>query len=1023
MNMIIGPNGTGKSTFVAAIALGLGHSPNVLGRSKNVTEFIKYNEGSATIEIILKCERPGESVSPPYVTIKRVIRRIGDFEAANDWYINGNITNQKAVIQLATNLGTQISNLCQFLPQDKVSEFATMTPEKMLEETMKAAASEETFNQFNELVELRKQERSLAKSLENDTKELENDQRNMNKLEDIRRQALEREERRKRVDLLKKKRPWILYNNERNNYLALKEQYENLKREIESATFEADQELYNEMQRVQDAIKQSSRRLKQLSSKVRSSRRIVETMHAQSQDFESKIEAQKNQIVEHREMIAKAREKNEKYRRDIRQVEEEMTRLRGEMESGEMAANVEAADREYKRISEEIKELDSKLVDLKYQKDRITEKSSKLRENETKIFKQIEDVRNVHKRKLEKIKALNQDTYAAYTWLQGNKGHFKGTVIGPIGLEMTVKDEKMAQAVESVISRSIQFCFVSDNSDDYDEFARICEENGWKTVNSILLQNIPEGSALPSAPWSRRELNSLGFDCVVSDLIEGPPLIIWALHENAKVHLIPVCLSGGSNKINIPACERTRNIMKFVSRDSFHEIRHSRYNDGGSATRSAPLKPGALLTLDLGASNSDLSELQKKIDSIRQKLNDEQLAMRNVLEKLNLSESALEHLKQRKEECGELRKAALVKKAEFKKKEIAFAQLRKEIRDTAAILQGEGDELEYLEALRSLIHQRSKLISTLRESLKRLNEEIISAGLEDMENRLLNLQLSQLEALRDQKRGLHENLRSRLEVAESDLAAAKERAKNALQIAGMEQLSEDSQEKFASLPDDLEVLDTEIREEEARLRAAGSGDRFGQQDLDELERKTLSIRELSERIKETGKRVEEFRRKIEAIRPVWRERIDEMIAKINEKFQIFMSKLNNGGRVELGIPSNPFDFDAYFLVILVKFRAGEQLQRLTGQRQSGGEKSVSTILYLMSLQELTRSPFRVVDEINQGMDVINERKVHALMVETATTLHGRNAQYFLITPKLLTGLEYNEKMHILCIYNGPGVLH
>jgi len=30
------------------------------------------------------------------------------------------------------------------------------------------------------------------------------------------------------------------------------------------------------------------------------------------------------------------------------------------------------------------------------------------------------------------------------------------------------------------------------------------------------------------------------------------------------------------------------------------------------------------------------------------------------------------------------------------------------------------------------------------------------------------------------------------------------------------------------------------------------------------------------------------------------------------------------------------------------------------------EKSVSTILYLMAMQEMARSPFRLVDEINQG---------------------------------------------------------
>lgn len=77
---------------------------------------------------------------------------------------------------------------------------------------------------------------------------------------------------------------------------------------------------------------------------------------------------------------------------------------------------------------------------------------------------------------------------------------------------------------------------------------------------------------------------------------------------------------------------------------------------------------------------------------------------------------------------------------------------------------------------------------------------------------------------------------------------------------------------------------------------------------------------------------------------------------------------------------------------------------------------MSTILYLMALQDMARSPFRVVDEINQGMDPHNERLVHKIIVNTATKLN--TSQYFLITPKLLPDLEYNEKMKILCIFNG-----
>ena len=42
------------------------------------------------------------------------------------------------VEQLVSNLGIQVGNLCQFLPQEKVTDFARMSPQELLENTEKA---------------------------------------------------------------------------------------------------------------------------------------------------------------------------------------------------------------------------------------------------------------------------------------------------------------------------------------------------------------------------------------------------------------------------------------------------------------------------------------------------------------------------------------------------------------------------------------------------------------------------------------------------------------------------------------------------------------------------------------------------------------------------------------------------------------------------------------------------------------------------------------------------------------------
>ena len=78
-------------------------------------------------------------------------------------------------------------------------------------------------------------------------------------------------------------------------------------------------------------------------------------------------------------------------------------------------------------------------------------------------------------------------------------------------------------------------------------------------------------------------------------------------------------------------------------------------------------------------------------------------------------------------------------------------------------------------------------------------------------------------------------------------------------------------------------------------------------------------------------------------------------------------------QVKLGHGDNLNDFDKYGIDIYVKFRENVAMSKLDPFTQSGGERSVSTALYMLALQHLTKVPFRCVDEINQGMDAKNER--------------------------------------------------
>jgi len=152
---------------------------------------------------------------------------------------------------------------------------------------------------------------------------------------------------------------------------------------------------------------------------------------------------------------------------------------------------------------------------------------------------------------------------------------------------------------------------------------------------------------------------------------------------------------------------------------------------------------------------------------------------------------------------------------------------------------------------------------------------------------------------------------------------------------------------------------------------------------------------------------------MQAVKERWYPALKDLIASIGDKFSAAFDRIGCAGEIKI---SENEDYKEWAIDILVKFRDKEKLQLLTGQRQSGGERSLTTILYLMSLTELARAPFSLVDEINQGMDHRAERAVHNQLVEV--TCKGDSGQYFLITPKLLPALRYHERMRVLCVYNG-----
>lgn len=168
LNMVIGPNGTGKSSLVCAICLGLGWGPATLARAGKVGEFVKHGNREAYVEIELY-RRPDEARNH---IVRLKINRDGN-PNDREWWLDNKKTSLTAVKDLVGSFNIQVDNLCQFLPQEKVAEFAGLTPVDLLLQTQRAAAPQEMLDQHEELKKLRKGQKGLQQQTEADREHLE----------------------------------------------------------------------------------------------------------------------------------------------------------------------------------------------------------------------------------------------------------------------------------------------------------------------------------------------------------------------------------------------------------------------------------------------------------------------------------------------------------------------------------------------------------------------------------------------------------------------------------------------------------------------------------------------------------------------------------------------------------------------------------------------------------------------------------------------------------------------------------
>ncbi|KAG1711517.1 hypothetical protein DVH05_008770 [Phytophthora capsici] len=993
LNLILGPNGTGKSSIVCALCVGLAGSTRLLGRADKVGQFVRHEKESGYTEIELFFERGN-----------KVIRRNIFRDNKSTWQVNGKDSTLKNVAGIMEAASIQIDNLCQFLPQDKVGEFSRMNPVQLLKATENAITDSDLAAKHDEIVELQHSMSDKGRELEHaraalELKKSENAQRQkeVERIEDY-------EARIEETSVMEKKCLWLEFEQAKVEVEELKEEKIRCKQAITNERKEKIDplvELLNDEQNKLEHVKTEKAEVDN------EKRQLIERIRHEKKNVESMENAQNQTLSDVKEL----RNQHNSTRRKLERLERDVEDWKKEREG--MADDTKLKEQKEK-LEREQRAKDMEETEIRSKREALARELSYIESEQRKVKLKLEKLDNEDVQRRLALQRFDPDSIRAAEWAKNNHHRLKRKVWGPVALEMKLNEITHAKYVEDTLPKWVLGALVTECYDDYNTILREIN-NGSDRRLKISIVNVEGGVCRDiHRPYSDEKMREYrdryGMVGFLDELVTAPDIIHEALRTQAGLHTVMVGSQKTEDIINrggqifqeIASAERK---TAFVTPYKKYVTSVSKYGNRNVTTRTNDLMNPRLLATSTSNEDekADMTKILDELVSRERRIQDE-----------------ITELKGQEREYAEEKRNAQHRITEIRSQRKAIIRLDDKIREGANKIYSLQSELAQdvsakEESLtRKLKNQASKQAQQIQRCLQ-MSRDLFKVSAQEA---CLSLQLGTQQVRVDfihkhlkQMDATLRELKEAYKLAKDNLLAVAKKAMDLKRKAEEEAPWETYEERFNELPDDLDELLGKIENNKAALECF-RGDR--------------SIRELYERVRaeieddeahlaDLDSFVTHGEDKINGIKGKWHADLKEVVEHIDTSFRKFFQDIGCVGEILLD-DEDP-DVSKWGIQRRAQFRKNTKLSTMTAEEQSGGEKSVGTIMYLMALQSLTKCPFRVVDEINQGMDVYNERKVFQRI--TKSSCGSKLPQYFLITPKLITGLTYHRDTKVMVILNGP----
>jgi len=401
------------------------------------------------------------------------------------------------------------------------------------------------------------------------------------------------------------------------------------------------------------------------------------------------------------------------------------------------------------------------------------------------------------------------------------------------------------------------------------------------------------------------------------------------------------------------------------------------------------------------------ARLRERIIDAEAKLNmllTEEVSLKRTLEE---ARATVEYWREEYEKLMKLKRLE-AHKVELER-ELAWSQVInlendiKRIEDKVASLALEVEDLD--KESKEHASEAGKLRDRIRDTIRRLREEGSRTPelLDDLEKKIEGL----IDELVDEKvqegiaRFKARLIESEMKKLRSQLSELKTKLAYQMSEAELKGPRVETNRKPAEIQEDLKLLEVQMNS-------------LGSVTLNAEEMYILADAKYSEvemKAKQLSENIEKAREEVEHRKGVWREFLRKLVAEVEPAYVQILKSVDANGKISL---RNLEDLEKASIDLYVGFRGVEPVL-LDSHTQSGGERIVATLAFLLALQKHVKSPFRAVDEFDVHLDPLNRERMVRML--TATAKADPSVQYIIITPGYI---NVDEDTNVIIVQNVSG---